>query len=48
MSPSARRREQFDRDLAEDTRRERALLWKELACLLLVAALLVARQLWLV
>ena len=28
--------------------RERALLWKELACLLLVAALLVARQLWLV
>lgn len=41
-------REQYERDLQHDTRVERALLWKELACLLLVAALLVVREIWLV
>lgn len=45
---SPARREQYERDLVEDTRREQALLWKELACLLLVTALLVVREIWLV
>lgn len=38
---------QFERELEESRRGERRLVWKQLAAVLVVVAVLVVRQLWL-
>lgn len=49
--PSERRacddRQEFDEEVAEHDRRERRLLWTELAAIAFVTVVVVARQLWL-